>query len=107
MVPHETVEHQIAAALSLSPEGERNLAVASVADEQKGEALVLLTTIEIDQATLRTQLHQAGVPNLWIPKTVLRVEKIPVLATGKLDLRACAALAASSAEKPALTRSES
>jgi acyl-[acyl-carrier-protein]-phospholipid O-acyltransferase/long-chain-fatty-acid--[acyl-carrier-protein] ligase len=41
------------------------------------------------------------VPNLWIPKTVVCVEKIPVLATGKLDLKGCRdlALAAVAAER--------
>jgi acyl-[acyl-carrier-protein]-phospholipid O-acyltransferase/long-chain-fatty-acid--[acyl-carrier-protein] ligase len=107
MVPHETLEHKIAAALALGHDGERNIAVTSVVDEQKGEALVLLTTIPIDQATLRSQLQQAGVPNLWIPKTIERVEKIPVLATGKLDLRACSELAARAEENAALTKSES
>ncbi len=94
MVPHETVEHQIQAALGLGNEGERAIAVAAVIDSQKGEALVLLSTIEIDQAKLRVQLQEAGVPNLWIPKTIKRVEQIPVLATGKLDLRACNEIAA-------------
>ena len=94
MVPHETVEHQIQAALGLGNEGERAIAVAAVIDSQKGEALVLLSTIEIDQAKLRAQLQEAGVPNLWIPKTIKRVEQIPVLATGKLDLRACSEIAA-------------
>lgn len=65
-------------------------------DPQKGEALVLLSTIEMDQAKLRAQLQEAGVPNLWIPKLILRVDQIPVLATGKLDLRRCAELAAES-----------
>jgi acyl-[acyl-carrier-protein]-phospholipid O-acyltransferase / long-chain-fatty-acid--[acyl-carrier-protein] ligase len=94
MVPHETVEQKILAALKLGNEGERTLAVTSVIDPQKGEALVLLSTVEIDQAQLRSDLHAAGVPNLWIPKTVQRVERIPVLATGKLDLRRCSEIAA-------------
>jgi acyl-[acyl-carrier-protein]-phospholipid O-acyltransferase/long-chain-fatty-acid--[acyl-carrier-protein] ligase len=94
MVPHETVEQKILAALKLGNEGDRTLAVTSVIDPQKGEALVLLTTIEIDQAQLRSDLHEAGMPNLWIPKTVRRVEQIPVLATGKLDLRRCSEIAA-------------
>ncbi|MBA3650335.1 MAG: AMP-binding protein [Chthoniobacterales bacterium] len=98
MVPHETVEQKILVALQLGNEGERTLAVTSVIDAQKGEALVLLSTIEIDQAQLRTQLHEAGVPNLWIPKIIQRVEQIPVLATGKLDLRGCSEIAASATE---------
>ena len=100
MVPHETVEQKILAALNLGNEGDRTLAVTSVIDPQKGEALVLLSTLEIDQAELRAQLHAAGMPNLWIPKKILRVEQIPVLATGKLDLRRCSEIAASFQEEP-------
>ena len=94
MVPHETVEQRILAALGISNEGARTIAVASAPDEAKGETLVILSTIEIDQAQLREKLQAAGVPNLWIPKVVRRVETIPVLATGKLDLRKCNELAA-------------
>jgi acyl-[acyl-carrier-protein]-phospholipid O-acyltransferase/long-chain-fatty-acid--[acyl-carrier-protein] ligase len=32
-------------------------------------------------------------PGLWVPKLIRRVEKIPVLGTGKLDLMACRELA--------------
>ncbi|MBA3963447.1 MAG: AMP-binding protein [Chthoniobacterales bacterium] len=96
MVPHETVEQKILTALGLSHEGERTIAVASTPDAAKGEALVVLSTIEIDQAALREKLQEAGVPNLWIPKIVRRVAAIPVLATGKLDLRQCSELAQSS-----------
>jgi acyl-[acyl-carrier-protein]-phospholipid O-acyltransferase/long-chain-fatty-acid--[acyl-carrier-protein] ligase len=98
MVPHETVEQKILAALQLGNEGDRTLAVTSVVDAQKGEALVLLSTIEIDQAQLRTRLQEAGMPNLWIPKKIRRVEQIPVLATGKLDLRGCSTIAAQEAD---------
>ena len=98
MVPHETVEHQIQAALGLENEGDRGIAVTSVVNSQKGEALVLLSTIDIDQAKLRGRLQEAGMPNLWIPKTIRRVEQIPVLATGKLDLRACSEMAARGGE---------
>jgi acyl-[acyl-carrier-protein]-phospholipid O-acyltransferase/long-chain-fatty-acid--[acyl-carrier-protein] ligase len=94
MVPHETVEQNILVALGLGNEGERVIVVASAPDEAKGEALVILSTVEIDQAQLREKLQAAGVTNLWIPKIVRQVEGIPVLATGKLDLRKCAELAA-------------
>ncbi len=81
-------------ALGLGNEGDRTIAIASVIDPQKGEALILLSTIAIDLGKLRTQLQSAGVPNLWIPKTIEMVEQIPVLATGKLDLRRCSEIAA-------------
>jgi len=50
---------------------------------------VLLSAIDIDVSELRKRLQEAGVPNLWIPKHVQRVETIPVLASGKLDLKRC------------------
>jgi len=78
----------------LSGRDERPLAVMGVQDEAKGEALVLLSAVDIDLAELRSKLHEAGVPNLWIPKQVQRVEAIPVLASGKLDLKKCQGLVA-------------
>ncbi len=89
MVPHETLEHKILDLLNLSGRDERPIAIVGVEDEAKGEALVLLSAADVDLADLRTKLHQAGVPNLWIPKQVQRVEAIPILASGKLDLKKC------------------
>src|SRR6266508_3410813 len=89
MVPHEAMEHKIAGALDLHGESERKIAIVGVMDESKGEALVLLSAVDVDLAQLRKKLHEAGVPNLWIPKRVQCVESIPVLASGKLDLTKC------------------
>jgi acyl-[acyl-carrier-protein]-phospholipid O-acyltransferase/long-chain-fatty-acid--[acyl-carrier-protein] ligase len=89
MVPHETVESRIVEVLGLAGESERTCAIVGVADEAKGEALVLLTTRDVDSAELRSKLQEAGLPNLWIPRTITRVEAIPVLASGKLDLQGC------------------
>jgi acyl-[acyl-carrier-protein]-phospholipid O-acyltransferase/long-chain-fatty-acid--[acyl-carrier-protein] ligase len=89
MVPHEAIEQKIIDLLELSGRDERPLAVIGVQDEAKGEALVLLSAVDIDLAQLRSKLHEAGVPNLWIPKHVQRIEAIPVLASGKLDLKKC------------------
>jgi len=54
---------------------------------------VLLSGVDLDLAELRKKLQEAGVPNLWIPKNVHRVEAIPVLASGKLDLARCTEIA--------------
>jgi acyl-[acyl-carrier-protein]-phospholipid O-acyltransferase/long-chain-fatty-acid--[acyl-carrier-protein] ligase len=93
MVPHETVEGAILAALTTEEQAERIVAIMGVADPGKGEALVLLSTLDVDLSSLRAALANAGVPNLWIPRTVRRVDAIPVLASGKLDLAGCKALA--------------
>ncbi|CAN5747530.1 hypothetical protein BH20VER1_BH20VER1_19350 [soil metagenome] len=95
MVPHEVVEQKVIAALELHGHAERVITIMSVPDEAKGEALVLLSSIDIDLQQLRAALREAEVPNLWAPRTVRRVESIPVLASGKLDLGKCKQLAQS------------
>ena len=92
MVPHEAIEQKIVDLLSLSGRDERPFAIMGVQDETKGEALILLSAVDVDLAQLREKLRDAGVPNLWIPKQVQRVEAIPVLASGKLDLKKCGEL---------------
>ena len=89
MVPHEAVEQKIIDLLGFSGKDERVIAIVGVQDEAKGEALVLLASVDVDLAQLRDKLREAGVPNLWIPKRICRVDSIPVLASGKLDLKRC------------------
>ena len=93
MVPHEAVEQKIVDLLGFSGKDERLICIVGVQDETKGEALILLAAVDVDVAQLRDKLREAGVPNLWIPKKVCRVDSIPVLASGKLDLKKCQELA--------------
>jgi acyl-[acyl-carrier-protein]-phospholipid O-acyltransferase/long-chain-fatty-acid--[acyl-carrier-protein] ligase len=95
MVPHLTVEQRIMESLDRPDEAHDApvLAVVGVSDAKRGESLVALTTLELDHGALRKRLAAAGVPNLWIPKVFRRVAAIPLLASGKLDLRACEQLA--------------
>jgi acyl-[acyl-carrier-protein]-phospholipid O-acyltransferase/long-chain-fatty-acid--[acyl-carrier-protein] ligase len=95
MVPHETLESKIHSAMGIPTDGDRLLAVIGVPDPAKGEALVLLSTVDLAPADLRVKLLEAGIPSLWIPKLIRRVEKIPVLGSGKLDIKHCRELAAS------------
>jgi acyl-[acyl-carrier-protein]-phospholipid O-acyltransferase/long-chain-fatty-acid--[acyl-carrier-protein] ligase len=96
MIPHGTVEDTIRQALGLhfSDDISQRIAVASRIDESKGETLVLLSTIDIDPEQLRAALANSGLSNLWIPRIIKRVDTIPVLATGKLDLQRLHQLAA-------------
>lgn len=98
MVPHETVEEALIKALGLENESYRRLAVVGVPDPDKGEALVLLSSLpggpeaqEIIE--LRYRLLDKGLPALWIPKRLIRVEDIPILSSGKLDVQACERMA--------------
>jgi acyl-[acyl-carrier-protein]-phospholipid O-acyltransferase/long-chain-fatty-acid--[acyl-carrier-protein] ligase len=93
MVPHGTVEHALVEAFDLLDSDVPMLAVAGRPDAAKGEALVLLTVMDLELSDVRAKLSAAGYSNLWIPKEIKRVEYIPTLATGKLDLRAIKALA--------------
>jgi acyl-[acyl-carrier-protein]-phospholipid O-acyltransferase/long-chain-fatty-acid--[acyl-carrier-protein] ligase len=94
MVPHEAIEQKIVELMGLSGKDERAIAIVGVQDPSKGEALLLLSAVDIDLTELRKKLQESGVPNLWIPKQVQRIEAIPVLASGKLDLKRCQECAA-------------
>jgi len=89
MVPHGTVEQRIIETFELDQSEGYVVAVMGVPDPGKGEALVLLTTLELTAKELRDRLLEAGIPNLWIPRHVRKVDAIPVLGTGKLDLKGC------------------
>jgi acyl-[acyl-carrier-protein]-phospholipid O-acyltransferase/long-chain-fatty-acid--[acyl-carrier-protein] ligase len=93
MVPHGTVEQSIERAMGWEHGDTPTVFVTGVPDVAKGEALVLLTTRDVVLEDLRSRLAATGVPNLWVPKIILRVEKIPMLGTGKTDLKGCRELA--------------
>ena len=98
MVPHGTVEQKLAQLFGWDESESYSAVVMGVPDPTKGEALVLLTTREVTPEQVREKLLGAGMPALWVPKVVQRVEKIPVLGTGKLDLKGCRELALAAAE---------
>ncbi len=93
MVPHGTVEMKIIEALGWDQSEAPLVYVTGIPDAAKGEALVLLTTQAVTAEELRVRLAALGVPNLWIPRIIHRVEQIPMLGTGKTDLKQCRELA--------------
>lgn len=61
-------------------------AIISVPDEKKGEQLILFTTFEkADKSELLIHARAKGVSELAIPKTIIVVNSIPLLGTGKID----------------------
>ena len=96
MVPHGTVEDALIMAYSLFDVEQPMIAMAGRPDKAKGEALVLLAAMDLELEDVREKLSSAGLANLWIPKEIKRVEVIPTLATGKLDLRQIQFLASES-----------
>lgn len=89
MVPHIKIEETIRQVLS-ADEDQVVATVTAVPDARKGERLVVLhTSIEKTPDQICRELTEAGLPNLWIPSpdSFFEVESIPVLGTGKLDLK--------------------
>ena len=87
MVPHVKVEEILQEAIGAS---EQRLIVTSVPDEKKGERLVVLHTLNSDELRIALEkLTSAGLPNLWLPRAnqFFYIEELPLLGTGKLDLR--------------------
>lgn len=97
MVPHVTIEQKIVEAFGWDQTDRPTIAVTGIADQTKGEALVLLTTESVTTEELRSRLLDAGLPNLWVPKIIKRVTQIPMLGTGKLDLKGCREMAIAAA----------
>ena len=99
MVPHEALEAAIMNIWNLDPtDDERRIAVVTIPDQAKGEAVALLTTLVTDyvhqaRTLIRHGLIDQGLPALWCPKEIIPVEHIPVLPSGKLDLKQCRMLA--------------
>ena len=88
MVPHGTVEDKLADLIALK-DGEA-IAVTGVPDASKGERLVVLHSLsDARLAELLEKLPASGLPNLFIPRreNFHKIEALPVLGTGKLDLR--------------------
>ena len=89
MVPHIRIEEAIGRVLQLD-EDDVKIAVTSAPDAKKGERIVVLhTKLERTPEQICQDLAAEGLPPLWIPSpdSFYPVETIPVLGTGKLDLR--------------------
>ncbi len=87
MVPHVKVEEKLHEAAGVT---EITFAVAGLPDPKKGERLVVLHTLPEDRVReVLKKLPQLGLPNLWIPRPnqCFRVDALPRLASGKMDLR--------------------
>ncbi len=87
MVPHIKVEEELH---ELADVTERTFVVTGVPDEKKGERLVVLHTLPENQLKeVLRKLSQVDLPNLWIPRgnQFFHVEALPLLGSGKMDLR--------------------
>ncbi len=86
MVPHEKIEELVCEILQLDQAECLKCAVIGAEDENKGERLILFLTELTNLDELRKKISVRGISNLWIPKELKIIEKIPILGSGKLNL---------------------
>ena len=94
MVPHIKVEEQLHELAGLT---EQTFAVIGVPDERKGERLVVLYH-NLDESAVQSVIEKmtaSNLPNIWKPRSdqFFKVEALPHLGTGKLDLKQIKTLA--------------
>ena len=88
MVPHIKVEDNLHEMAELT---DQTFAVTGVPDEKKGERLVVLYQ-NLDESVVDSVIEKLTIcdlPNIWKPRgdQFFKVEALPYLGTGKLDLK--------------------
>jgi acyl-[acyl-carrier-protein]-phospholipid O-acyltransferase/long-chain-fatty-acid--[acyl-carrier-protein] ligase len=90
----EMVSLEVVEKLALAASAEGQHAATAIPDPQRGETIVLFST---DTALTRDRLQQAarsgGLPEIAVPRTVVAVDALPLLGTGKIDYTALRARA--------------
>jgi acyl-[acyl-carrier-protein]-phospholipid O-acyltransferase/long-chain-fatty-acid--[acyl-carrier-protein] ligase len=97
-VPHIKIEEKLQ---ELAERSEQMFVVTAVPDEKKGERLIVLHTLpEEPLEECLVGLAKSDLPALWRPRRdqFVRIEKLPYLGTGKLDLRKARELALETSE---------
>ena len=95
MVPHVRIEDKLQ---ELSGVTEQVFAVTSLPDEKKGERIIVISTLADEKlAPVVEKFAQCDLPALWKPRAnqFFHVEALPILGTGKIDLRGVKSLASS------------
>ena len=109
MVPHEGVEKKIGEIIGLKPDDSLCVSVTSIEDKRKGEKLIVLYSDlkGFDPMDIIKELRNLDVPPIWIPAAdaFYKVDAIPVLGSGKLDIQGAKDLAKEMADP--LTRKTS
>ena len=94
MVPHLKIEEVLCRNLDCTPDDDSDdhllVAVTAVPHPKKGERLIVLYTVKNATAEMMQKaLKDDGLPNIFIPSadSFFQVDSLPLLGTGKLDLR--------------------
>ena len=92
MIPHVKIEDTLNEILKdqVEDDGTYKLVVTAVPDTKKGERLIVLhVELPLNAEVLRKGLQDAGLPPIYIPSmdSFYKIEEIPLLGTGKMDLK--------------------
>ncbi len=95
MVPLEKIEDELQEILGGN---EKQCAVTAIPDRTKGERLVVLHLALPEGTTVQDickRLGERGVPNIYVPsqRDYYQVLSLPILGSGKLDLKKCKEMA--------------
>lgn len=93
MVPLSLIEEALHNAADTD---DKCFVVISIEDAQKGESLAVLHILEESQIEkILEKLSEHGLPNLYQPKlcNFIKVDQLPILASGKIDLQQSKAIA--------------
>ena len=96
MVPHVRVEEALNDAIGAE---EPVFAVTAIADGRDGDRLAVLHTTCDDRVNEALEkMRKLGLPNLYLPRrdSFVKVDALPLLGTGKLDLRSLKRIASGS-----------
>jgi acyl-[acyl-carrier-protein]-phospholipid O-acyltransferase/long-chain-fatty-acid--[acyl-carrier-protein] ligase len=94
MIPHILIEEEILKILSEGKDSESNeppIAVTALPHMTRGEQIIVLyRDPSVNPEKIMERMRAAGLPLIWIPRLdgFIKVDSIPVLGTGKLDLAA-------------------
>jgi acyl-[acyl-carrier-protein]-phospholipid O-acyltransferase/long-chain-fatty-acid--[acyl-carrier-protein] ligase len=81
MVPLGAVEDFVA---KVWPDSQH--AVVALPDPKRGEQLVLVTDhVDASRAALAAAAREAGLPEIFVPRSIVPVPAVPILGTGKID----------------------
>ncbi len=89
MVPLGAVEDFVA---KLWPDSQH--AVVALPDPKRGEQLVLVTDhVDASRAALASAARETGLPEIFVPRSIVPVPAVPILGTGKIDYVSASQLA--------------
>lgn len=89
MVPLEKLEDELHAIVHGN---ERFFALTAIPDPKRGERIIVLhLPLPVGAGELCKQLGERGLPNIYLPspRDFFQIPELPVLGSGKLDLKKC------------------